>query len=126
MIEKCSPGMVIIDGKEYTSDLLVVPPSPVEADEGRQTLLIDRIVCPWKRKADLVVTLADLTEIIPAWPKVLIIGTGFSDQMKLVQEVRTVLSNRNINVIAFPTDQACEAYNEMAASAKTACALYLK
>lgn len=125
MIGNISPGSVIIDGKEYTEDLLIVPPSRVDVKEGDESKIIARIISPWKRKEENQITLADLSEVIPAWPEALILGTGFSDKVKVAHEVKAVLQSRGIDVISFPSDKAWEPYNELAASTKTAFALIL-
>lgn len=125
MIEKISPGSVVIEGKTYISDVLILPSSIMEAGEG-DFKPIDRIICPWQRKEELLVTLSDLNDAIPLWPDALVIGTGFSEEIKVAPEVRAVLSGKNIHIIAFPTEQACEAYSEMAQGSRTAFALHLK
>jgi len=125
MIEKISPGSVVIEGKTYTSDVLILPSSLMEANEGNLKP-IDRIICPWQRKEELLVTLSDLNDLIPLWPEALIIGSGFSEEMKVAPEVRVVLSGKSIHVMVFPTEQACEAYSEMAQGSRIAFALHLK
>lgn len=125
MIEKIAPGLVVIEGKEYTSDVLILPPSVMEGS-GNDLKPIEEILCPWQRKEEHVVALSDLNEVIPRWPEVLVIGTGFSEEINVAPEVKVVLTGKNIHVIVFPTEQACEAYKEMAEGSRTAFALHLK
>lgn len=125
MIEKISPGSVVIEGKTYTSDILILPSSIMEANEG-EFKPIDRIICPWQRKEELLVALSDLNDLIPLWPDALVIGVGFSEELKVASDVKVVLSGKNIHVMVFSTEQACEAYNEMAQGSRTAFAIHLK
>ena len=100
MIESYEFGTIVIKGKRYRSDVIVFP---------------DRVLDGWWRREGHRLNVGDLDEVLKAepQPKVLIVGTGYSGLMKVSDEVEQLLSSRGIKLIAEPTKQACQTFNDL-------------
>jgi hypothetical protein len=109
-IESYSMGKVVVDGQSYSSDLIILP---------------ERIFHRWWRETSHSVTPDDLAEVIKEAPEVLIIGQGIFGRMAVPADTRSFLETHNIEVIARPTKEACQIYNQMRDSRKVAAALHL-
>lgn len=98
MIDSYTFGQMIVDGKRYTSDLIIYP---------------DSIDSNWWREEGHRVCIADLQEILEARPEYLVIGTGYSGLMKVLPETQEYLQTHRIQLIACPTKEACEMFNQI-------------
>ncbi|UCD29759.1 MAG: hypothetical protein JSV03_04555, partial [Planctomycetota bacterium] len=54
----------------------------------------------------------DLSAVIKAGPKVLIIGQGAHGYMKVTEETLTCLGEAGIEAVCLPTNEAVESYNQ--------------
>ncbi len=97
-IESYSFGKMVIDGKVYTSDLIIYP---------------ERLNPSWWRKEGHGLSLEDLEDIIKERPDVLIIGTGYHGVMKVPERTIEFLKSSGIEVIVERTEKAVEIYNKM-------------
>ena len=109
-IESYSFGRITIDGKAYTSDVIILP---------------DGVRPGWRRKEGHNLHQEDLTEVIEAQPQVLVIGTGNVGLMQVPQEVLDYLAAHGIRAEVERTAAACKRYNELAKSERAAAALHL-
>lgn len=109
VIEHYSFGRIVIDGRTYTSDVIVFP---------------DRVLSHWWRKEGHLLQAEDLTEVIQAKPEILIIGKGDSGVMEVPGTVIIELRERGIDVIAATTPEAVRIYNQTEGKRKIA-ALHL-
>jgi hypothetical protein len=91
-------GSVSVDGQRHTHDLIVYP---------------DRVQADWWRKEGHRLRVEDLPDVLADPPEVLIVGRGASAQMVVDPEVEQELERRGINIIAEPTESACERFNEL-------------
>ena len=104
-------GRIEIDGRTFTSDVIILP-TGVKAN--------------WWRDAGHLLKPEDLTDVLKASPEVLVIGEGASGLMKVAGETHAWLTDAGIEAICLPTAQAVEVYNERAARGeKVAAALHL-
>jgi hypothetical protein len=103
-------GHIIVDGKEYTSDIKI---------------LFDHIETNWRRKSGHNLELSDIEDTIAAQPEVIIIGIGSSGVMKISAEVIRTITANNIKLIIEKTQSACEIYNEVSGIRKVVAALHL-
>jgi len=109
-IESYSFGSILIDGENYTSDLLILP---------------DKIKSSWWRKRSHKVELEDIPELLEAEVDVIIFGTGAYGLMKIKRKVVEHFDNKNIKLIIEKTDNAVDTYNEISESKKVIAALHL-
>ncbi len=100
-IDRYSFGHMTIDGKRYTSDLIIRPDGTIH----------DR----WWRAAGHNLVADDVAELLEARPGVLIVGTGASGMMRVSDEVRHACEGRGIRLEAARTGEAVKRYNEAAA-----------
>jgi hypothetical protein len=109
-ISHYSFGRIVVDGKSYTSDIIIYP---------------DSVEGSWWRKEGHNLSLDDLKGVIDAEPQVLIIGTGYNGEMKVPDEAVEALSSRGIEVHALRTTQAVELYNRLEQDGNVIAALHL-
>ncbi len=103
MIESYSFGSVVIDGKTYSSDVIILP---------------DRIDSSWWRTEGHTLAPDDIRDILDSKPEVLVVGTGASGAMKILPETKNLLEGNEIALVAKKTSQACDAYNKLNAQGK--------
>lgn len=94
-IEDYSFGRIVIDGKTYKDDVI---------------LLEENVISPWWREKGHRVLEEDLDKVLEHDPEILIIGTGSSGRMKVPSELPKSL---DFEVEWHPTKRACERYNEL-------------
>lgn len=103
-------GLITINDKKYTSDVIIFP---------------DSVNDSWWRKTGHELCLDDIAEVITENPEVLVVGTGASDLMKVLPEVKQVAEAQGIKLIAEATDKACHTYNQLSHSQKVVAALHI-
>jgi len=91
-------GRVVVDGKEQTRDVIVLP---------------ERVVSDWWRADGHRLVLADLEEVIDELPERLLVGTGAYGQMHPDPEALEQLRQRGVEVEALPTEEAVRRYGEL-------------
>ncbi|MFX0097520.1 MAG: Mth938-like domain-containing protein [Candidatus Hodarchaeota archaeon] len=110
LIESYDFGRIIIDGKQYTSDLIVFP---------------DRVDESWWRKKGHELCIDDIKEVIEAKPEILVVGTGYYGRMKILSETLEYLESNGIEITAKKTKDACEKFNQLSKSRKVVAAIHL-
>ncbi len=110
MIDSYSFGEIIVDGKTYTSDVIIYP---------------SRVDSTWWRKEGHRLQTEDVKEIIAEKPEVLVVGTGRSGMMRVAPEVEKLLKSLNIQLVVENTERACQEYNRLKDSRKVVAALHL-
>jgi hypothetical protein len=108
-IEEYRFGRIVVDGKEQTRDVIILP---------------ERVVPNWWRDQGHALVLADLEAVLDELPGRLIVGTGASGQMRPDPETMDALRRRGVEVEVAHTDDAVRLFNE-ADTATTAAALHL-
>jgi len=109
-IESYSFGKISVDGKTYTSDLIILP-SGVRSG--------------WWRKEGHRLDQADLQSVVGAKPNVLVIGTGNLGLMKVPKETLEFITAHEIRAVVKRTAAACLRYNELVETERVAAALHL-
>ena len=103
-------GQVVINGKRYTSDVIIFP---------------DRVKDNWWKKRGHQLCLHDIAEVIAENPEVLVVGTGQSGLMKVLPEVKQAVEAEGIKLIVETTDKACHTYNQFCQSQRTVAAFHI-
>ena len=75
-------GSIVIDGKRYTSDLIIYPDG--------------RVVTSWRRKRGHRLSGDDIVELVDSQPEVIIAGTGVSGLVKPEKELQETLQKKSI------------------------------
>jgi len=104
-------GRIVIDGKSYTSDVIVFP---------------DRVRDNWWRNEGHELCPADLWEVVQQKPAVLVVGIGNSGLMRVLSETEVYLEQQGIRLIVERTAEACQTFNRLSRSGeKVVAALHL-
>jgi hypothetical protein len=110
-IEDYRFGRVVIDGKSYTSDVIVFP---------------DRVKDGWWRNEGHELCPADLREVVQGKPEVLVVGTGKSGLMRVLPKTEEYLEQQGIKLMVERTAEACQTFNRLCRSEeKVVAALHL-
>jgi hypothetical protein len=98
MIEEYSFGRIVISGKEYANDVI----------------LIDGQVYPnWWRKEGHNLCKEDLGEILEADVRILIIGRGYNSVMQIGEDVREYCRENGIELLELGSREAVKKVNEL-------------
>lgn len=92
-------GKIVIDGRAYDSDCLIVG---------------DSVYANWWRKQGHLLTTEDLQRVLKAKPAILVVGCGSPGLMRISEDTRQTLQQENIELIALDTHKAVKKYNELA------------
>ena len=110
IIDSYQFGEIVINGRQYSSDVIIFP---------------DSVRNNWWRKISHQLCLDDIAEVLTENPEVLVVGTGSSGLVKVLPEVRQVVDARGIELIVEATDKACHTYNQLCRSRRAVAALHL-
>jgi hypothetical protein len=108
-IDHCEFGRIVIDGREETRDLIILP---------------DRVARNWWRQQGHALVVDDLREVLDELPSHLVVGTGADGRMRPDQGTIQQLQERGVTVETLPTSQAVRRFGELD-PASTATALHL-
>lgn len=104
-------GRIVIDGKEYTQDVIIHP---------------DRIEAGWWRRQGHLLHEEDLASLLQQPPEVLVIGNGFAGVMRVPGELVAKLKAQGMDVHVCHTRAAVKLYNQLQGGDKqVAAALHL-
>jgi len=110
-IEDYSFGRIVIDGKEFKQDVIVLP---------------GRVMESWWRKDGHSLDPSDLAEALAeVKPDTLIVGCGKNDLLKVPDRTREWIEDKGIKLVALPTGEAVERYNQLAWSQVVMAGLHL-
>ena len=90
---------MIVNGKKYTSDLVILPGS---------------ITPNWRREKGHLLQMNDLHSVLESEIDTLVIGTGKYGLVKVPEELIKELSSKNIKVFVEKSSDAVERFNELA------------
>jgi hypothetical protein len=100
LIETYDFGVMVINGKRYTSDLIVYQ---------------EQVFDGWWRKEGHRLYIEDLNKIFSfePKPKVLVVGTGYYGLLKVSSEIEEALKSHGIEMVAQPTKEAFQTFNKL-------------
>lgn len=91
-------GRIVIDGKEYLQDVIILP---------------DRVQAGWWRREGHVLHEEDLSSILVNPPACLIIGNGFSGCMRVPRPLLEKLRAHGIEIHVCKTGEAVKRFNRL-------------
>ena len=93
-------GVIVINGKRYTSDVIIFP---------------ERVIDGWWRREGHRLHVEDLAEILNHEPKpeVLVVGTGYYGIVKISPEVENTLKSHGIKLVTQSTREAWQTFNTL-------------
>ena len=110
-IETFTFGSIVIDGKRYTSDLIIYPDG--------------RVVTSWRRKRGHRLLGDDIVELVDSQPEVIIAGTGVSGLVKPEKELQETLQKKSIEFLAAPNQKAMELFNDLSSKKRIGACFHL-
>ncbi len=111
MIEFFDFGRIVINGTEYTSDVIVTG---------------EKIQASWRRKEGHVLQASDVNEALEAFqPEVVVVGTGYAGMMRVSRETKQYLQSKGIELHVEKTEKACRIFNTLSESKRVLAALHL-
>jgi len=110
MIDSYSFGQIVVNGKRYTTDIIIFP---------------NRVKDNWWRKIGHRIDIEDLKEVIRERPEILVIGTGYFELVKVPTDVKEHLKNMGIELVIQSTRDACNTFNNLKSKRKVIAALHL-
>lgn len=102
MIDSYEFGEITVDGRAYSSDVIIYP---------------DRVDDAWWREEGHRLCVADIGRALAAKPDVLVIGCGQAGVLKVPSETAKHIKSHGIRLVVADTRQACEDYNRLSAEA---------
>jgi len=109
-IESYSFGRIVIDGKTYTSDVIILP---------------DRVISGWWRRAGHSLCPEDIPEVIKEKPDVFIIGRGSSSVMTVPESTLAWIRDQGIEPMPLASGEAVDSFNRLRAEKRVAAGLHL-
>ena len=91
-------GQIVVDGRQETKDLIILP---------------DRVMRNWWRRDGHALVLDDLAEVLDELPPHLVVGTGANGRMRPDPNTVQQLQKRGVTVEALPTGQAVRRFGEL-------------
>ena len=111
MIESYAFGSIVVDGRKFTSDLVIYPDGHIDAF--------------WWRKAGHRLASDDIHKLINSKPEVIIAGTGSSGLMKPEKELEKLLQQRGIEFISVLSRKAVKIYNDLSSKKNVGACFHL-
>jgi hypothetical protein len=104
-------GSMVIDGRRYTSDLIIYPDG--------------RVRDGWRRGRGHVLTRTDVQTLVGSGSETIIAGTGIHGRMQPEPGLENMLEKMGIQFMAGPNDQAVAWYNHRSATFKVGACFHL-
>jgi hypothetical protein len=96
MIDSYSFGCLMVNGREYRSDVIV---------------LLHTIVKDWRRVDGHLLQLADIEQYLNPLPNVIVIGTGKFGMMRIAEDLKEHLRSRQVSMNVERTGKAWKTFN---------------
>ena len=111
MIDSFAFGTMQVNGRQYTSDLIIYPDGTVQ--DG------------WWRKRGHGLCLDDIAVLLDKKPNIIIAGTGVNGRMQPDAQLNTYLEEQGIEFLVGDNDVAVKWYNELKSSGNVAACFHL-
>lgn len=103
-------GHLVVDGTAYDADVIILP---------------EQVLSGWWRIEGHALHPEDIDAVLDRLPDVLVVGQGAYSRLTILPETRAALQREGIELVAQPTREACQTYNDLRAQRPTAAALHL-
>ena len=105
-------GFIVVDGKQYVYDVLILPDGTVKERE------------PGKgRLGSHAISRGEIENLRKVQPDVIVVGTGTSGLATLSQDAEVYLQQPDLNLMVLPSPQAVERFNRLMDEGKRVAAL---
>ena len=103
-------GQIVVDGQVYTKDIIILP---------------QRVIPNWWRRSGHNLSMNDLGAVLETMPQLLVVGQGSMRRMRVSAEVEQALQEASIELIALPSGEAWQRYNELRQGRRVAAVFHL-
>jgi hypothetical protein len=103
MIEKYTSGRITVNNKTYNQDLKII-----------QGQVFDN----WWRETGHRVDVNDMKDVLDASPNIIVIGTGYAENMRVSKDLASETRQRNIKLISEDTHKAVHTFNDLFSKGK--------
>jgi len=103
VIDSYDFGEIVIDGRRYTSDVIVFP---------------DKVKADWWRKEGHQLCVEDIEEVLKEKLDVLVVGTGQSGLVKVLPETEKYVRSMGVELFVQRTGEAYKTFNRLVQSGK--------
>jgi hypothetical protein len=110
MIDSYEFGEIVINGRRYSSDVIVYP---------------DRVKNDWWRKEGHQLCIDDLGDVLERNPDVIVVGTGDPGLMEVLSETQKHIKSKGVKLVIQSTGEACRTCNQLSPSHKVIALLHL-
>ena len=104
MIEQYSAGRIRINGINYENDVKIIK---------------GKVRPEWWRKRGHRIGEEDIKDVFDATPDILVVGTGYAENVRISSEVAVKAEARSIELIAEATPQAVKTFNRLLSEGKS-------
>ncbi len=111
IIEAFRFGLIVINGKRYTSDLKIYPNGTIKE--------------AWVRKSGHKLSQIDIRDLIGWKPDAIVSGTGVNGLMKPDEKLKEFLYKQGIQFFAEPNRKAVEIFNDLSVRLRTGACFHL-
>ena len=112
-IESLKFGSIVIGGKTYRRDILMLPDGTVTLRRGSIRFGI----------GSNVIKKGEIDELVKANPEVVVVGTGMNAWAKLAGDAELCLKETKVELIALPSQKAVEKFNQLIDEGKRVAAI---
>lgn len=103
MIEQYTSGRIIVNSKTYNQDLKIIQ---------------GQVADNWWRKTGHQVDANDMKDVLDASPDIIVIGTGYAENMRVSEDLTYETRQRDITLIAENTNKAVQTFNDLFSKGK--------
>ncbi|MEJ2587419.1 MAG: Mth938-like domain-containing protein [Deltaproteobacteria bacterium] len=97
-IDAYSAGSMTVNGTQHRKDLKIIN---------------DRVISEWWRDRDHRLDIGDVEDILSADPEVLVVGTGYAENMRVEEPLLSRLEKKKIQLVDQDTHTAVKSFNEL-------------
>lgn len=112
-IESYQPGKMIIDGRTYIRDILILSDGKIKQRDDVYLNFVNHIVKQ-----------AEILELLKDYPEIVVIGTGEQEKLRLSFNLERLITDMKADLFAMSTAKAVEKYNRMVDDGKRTAALF--
>ena len=105
-------GSIVIDGKEYSYDVVVLPDGGVKEREASKAMFGGHSI-----------TKNEIEELAKTKPETVIVGTGTSGMAAVSQDAQAYVREAKLNLVILPSSEAIQKLNQLVDEGKRVTAL---
>lgn len=111
-IDSFNFGFIVVDGKQYVCDVLILPDGTVTKREASG-----------RRLGSHTISRSEIESLYRAQPDVILVGCGTSWLARLSEDAEAYLQEANLNPVILPSSLAVKTFNQLVGEGKRVAAL---